>query len=294
MTVRLRIDLAYEGGPYAGYARQPGQTTVQGVIEDALAVLTDQRVTSFVAGRTDRGVHASAQVIHVDLDWERARLAGRGVVTSSPGPAALAALGAALDVATPDSIRIHAVRRVADTFHARFTATSRTYRFRLRDGVDPRSPRGVDGDPIDVWGVLGPLDVPAMRAGGRHLVGEHDFAAFCRRAPGRTTVRRIHALTVRRVALEGEGRIDVRVHGTAFCHQQVRAIVGCLVEVGRSKRPPGWIAEVLAARDRSLAAPVAPPHGLTLERVTYGRGHPAALPRPVGRASPAGGRPGPG
>lgn len=258
---------------------------MQGVIEDALGAMTAQRLTSIVAGRTDRGVHASAQVIHVDVDWEHARLAGRVVLAPLPAPAALAALGAALDAATPGSIRIHEVRRVADTFHARFTATSRTYRYRLRDRVDPRGPRGVDGDPDDVWGIVGSLDVPAMRAGGRHLIGEHDFATFCRRAPGRTTVRRIHALTVRRVAIDGEGRIDVRVHGTAFCHQQVRAIVGCLVEVGRSKRPPGWIAEVLTARDRSLAAPVAPPHGLTLERVTYGRGHPTAHPRPVGRAS---------
>ena len=245
---------------------------MQGVIEDALASLTGQPVIASVAGRTDRGVHASAQVIHIDLDPARSGLIG---------PSAAEALAASLDAATPPTIRVLRVRRVAYTFHARFSATSRTYRFRLQDGVDPRSPRGVEGDPVDVWGIRGPLDVPAMRAGARHLIGEHDFAAFCRRAPGRTTVRRVLALTVRRVPREGKGRIDVRVHGTAFCHQQVRAIVGCLVEVGRARRPPAWIGEVLAARDRSLAAPVAPPHGLTLERVSYGSGRPSAPPRPA-------------
>jgi tRNA pseudouridine38-40 synthase len=260
--LRLRIDLAYDGGPYAGYARQPGQSTVQGVLEDALVALLGQPATTFVAGRTDRGVHADAQVVHLDVDMD---------------PARLQAFARELDAATPTSIAIHAVRRVPPTFHARFSATSRTYRFRLRDGVDPRAPH--DGERRgNVWVVRGTLDVPAMRTAARELLGEHDFAAFCRRSPGRTTMRRVHAITLRRVASEGEGRIDVRVHGSAFCHQQVRSIVGCLVDVGRGRRPPEWVGAVLASRDRSLAAPVAPPHGLTLERVTFGPGHPTAPP----------------
>jgi tRNA pseudouridine38-40 synthase len=260
--LRLRIDLAYDGGPYAGYARQPAQTTVQGVLEDALAALLGQAATTFVAGRTDRGVHADAQVIHLDVEMD---------------PARLAAFARELEGAIPPSIVIHAVRRVPRTFHARFSATSRTYRFRLRDGVDPREPHdGVRRG--DVWVVHGSLDVPAMRTAAADLIGEHDFAAFCRRSPGRTTMRRVHAITLRRVASEGRGRIDVRVHGSAFCHQQVRSIVGCLVEVGRGRRPPDWVGAVLASKDRSLAAPVAPPHGLTLERVTFGPGHPTAPP----------------
>jgi tRNA pseudouridine38-40 synthase len=235
---------------------------VQGVLEDALAALLEQPATTFVAGRTDRGVHADAQVIHLDVDMD---------------PARLPAFARELDAATPPSLAIHAVRRVPPTFHARFSATSRTYRYRLRDGVDPRAPRGEDRGG-DVWVVHGTLDVPAMRAASRPLIGEHDFAAFCRRSPGRTTMRRVHAITLRRVTGEGDGRIDVRVHGSAFCHQQVRSIVGCLVDVGRGRRPPAWVGAVLVAKDRSLAAPVAPPHGLTLERVTFGPGHPVAPP----------------
>jgi tRNA pseudouridine38-40 synthase len=241
---------------------------VQGVLEDALAVVLGQPVDVLVAGRTDRGVHADGQVVHLDVDT--VRLPGGGLDVAD--------LADALRSATPSSLVIHAVRRVPATFHARFSATSRTYRYRLRDGMDPRVPRGVAGDPADVWGLRDPLDVPAMRAAAQHLLGEHDFAAFCRRSPGRTTVRRVLAIALRRVNGEGEGRIDVRVNGSAFCHQQVRSIVGCLVEVGRGRRPPDWIATVLASRDRSLAAPVAPPHGLTLERVTFGPGHPAAPP----------------
>jgi tRNA pseudouridine38-40 synthase len=254
--------------------------TVQSVLEAALAELLGQPVTVAVAGRTDRGVHADGQVVHVDVAAALADVHGRGLLRH------LESLARALDVATPDSIAVHAVRRVPDRFHARFSATSRTYRYRLRDMVDPRAPRTAEA--ADVWGIIGRLDVTAMRVATRPLIGEHDFAAFCRRSPGRTTVRRIHGITVRRVAAEGEGRIDVRVHGTAFCHQQVRSIVGCLVEVARGRRPPGWVATVLTSQDRSLAAPVAPPHGLTLERVTYGPGRPAAPP-PGARRGPGGG-----
>jgi tRNA pseudouridine38-40 synthase len=253
---------------------------VQGELEDALAALLDQPATVFVAGRTDRGVHADAQVVHLDVDTTRMP-AQRVDVTR---------LARELDAATPPAIVIHAVRRVPAAFHARFSATSRTYRFRLRDGIDPRAPRDAAGDAADVWGVRGTLDVPAMREAAHHLLGEHDFAAFCRRRPGRTTMRRVLGITLQRVPSQGAGRIDVRVHGTAFCHQQVRSIVGCLVEVGRGDRAPGWVGTVLASRDRSLAAPVAPPHGLTLERVTFGPGRPASPP-PGARGSPAHGRP---
>jgi len=253
---------------------------VQGVVEDALATLLGQPATTFVAGRTDRGVHADAQVIHLDVGMDLARLAR------------LEGFARELDAAIPASIAIHAVRRVPPTFHARFSATSRTYRYRLRDGVDPRAPEG-DARVGDVWGTRGTLDVPAMRAAARHLIGEHDFAAFCRRRPEATTMRRVHAITLRRVGREGEGRIDVRVHGSAFCHQQVRSIVGCLVDVGRGRRPPDWVHTVLVSQDRSLAAPVAPPHGLTLERVTFGPGHPASPP-PGARTGLAGTGPGAG
>jgi tRNA pseudouridine38-40 synthase len=281
--VRLRIDLAYDGAPFHGLARQPGLTTVQGTVEDALGRILGVTVRTTASGRTDRGVHARAQVLHGDVPEQAL------VVLPTLDRARESVLAAALSDALPASITVHAVRRVPATFDARFSATARAYRFRLRDGVDPRA-QGRDGGPDasgiapDVWGITDLLDVPAMRRASRALVGEHDFAAFCRRAPGRTTVRRIDLLSLRRIGA-APGRIDVRLEGRAFCHQQVRSIVGCLVDVGRGRREEPWIADLLASGDRSLASPVAPPHGLTLEAVRFGPGIPASPP-PGARTGP--------
>jgi tRNA pseudouridine38-40 synthase len=257
---RLRIDLAYDGSGFAGFARQRDQRTVQGELETALSALVGHAVTTVVAGRTDRGVHASAQVVHVDVDpatpRARARLED------------LELLRARLGHLVGRELAVWAVREVGPDFDARFSATARHYRYRLVDAVV--------ADPLrrlDRWWVGAPLRLGPMREAARALVGEHDFAAFCRRAEGRTTIRRLDVLALSRPA---PGRIDARLVGPAFCHQQVRAIVGCLVEVGRGRRAPGWVGEVLAGRDRARAAPLAPPHGLTLERVAYGRRWPAA------------------
>jgi tRNA pseudouridine38-40 synthase len=259
---RLRIDLAYDGAPFAGFARQPDLPTVQGTLEGALSSLLGQQVDTTCAGRTDRGVHALAQVVHLDVDASVSR-AARAVADP-------AVLRTRLDRMVGDAITIWRVRAVGPGFDARFSATARGYRYRLVDGevVAPLHRH-------DRWVVTSPLALRPMRTAAAALVGEHDFASFCRRAAGRTTVRRLDEVAITRPAA---GRIDVRLAGTAFCHQQVRSIVGCLVEVGRGGRDPGWVAEVLAARDRSAAARVAPPHGLTLERVAYGRGWPAAPP----------------
>jgi tRNA pseudouridine38-40 synthase len=264
-VVRLRLDLAYDGAPFAGFARQPDQRTVQGELEQALGRLLDQPVDTTCAGRTDRGVHALAQVVHLDVDPAPLR-AARGI-------ADLEVLRSRLDHLVGPEIAIWSARRVGPSFDARYSATGRGYRYRLVDAAV--------ADPIhrhDRWLLGEPMDLVAMRRAASHLVGEHDFASFCRRAPGRTTRRRLAEIALRRPAA---GRIDIRLFGTAFCHQQVRSIVGCLVEVGRGRREPGWLAQVLAARDRSLAARVAPPHGLTLERVTYGQSWPAAPPTHV-------------
>jgi len=279
--VRLRIDLAYDGGPYHGLARQPGLPTVQGTVEEAFGVLLGVPVRSTASGRTDRGVHARAQVLHLDLPAS---------VTAADPTALLPRLRALL----PASIDVLALRRVPASFDARFSATARGYRYRLRDGLDPRRHRA--GDPPaepDVWGITALLDVPAMRRASRVLLGEHDFTTFCRAAPGRTMTRRLDVLSLRRIG-PAPGRIDVRLMGRAFCHQQVRSIVGCLVDVGRGRHPEGWITDILAARDRSLAAPVAPPHGLTFDAVRFGPGVPSAPPpgtpaeAPVGRSTEAG------
>lgn len=259
---RLRIDLAYDGAPFAGFARQPDQVTVQGELERVLVRMLDQEVDLTVAGRTDRGVHALGQVVHLDVDVATPR--SRRVLGD------LVVARDRLDHQVGPAITIWAVRAVSGRFDARFSATARRYRYRLVDAAA--------ADPIrrhDRWHVPGPLAVPAMRAAARELLGEHDLASFCRQAPGRTTVRRLDRISITRPVA---GRIDVVLEAPAFCHQQVRSILGCLVEVGRGRREPAWLGTVLRARDRQAAARVAPPHGLTLEQVRYGRGWPAAPP----------------
>jgi tRNA pseudouridine38-40 synthase len=248
--VRIRIDLAYDGGGFRGFARQAGQRTVQGVLEDALSRLAGTEVRTTVSGRTDAGVHAALNVAHCDVpatsrlaaDLERAR--------------------AALDKLCGPEVTVWRVRRVPETFDARFSATRRRYRYRLCDAeaMDPLWR-------LDTWHVGGPrLDVPAMAAGGEHLLGEHDFSSFCRRAGDQHLVRRIDVLKVRR---EPAGLVVLRVEGKAFCHQMVRSVTGCLVAVGRGKRPPEWVGEALAARDRQAVGSIAPPHGLTLTGVSF-------------------------
>jgi tRNA pseudouridine38-40 synthase len=249
-TVRVRVDLAYDGTEFHGFARQPDQTTVQGVLDAALTRLAGADVATVCAGRTDAGVHALAQTVHVDAprdsrllrDLDRAR--------------------AALDALCGPTITIWRVRRVPASFDARFSATQRRYRYRLcdRDAMAPLWRH-------DTWHVGAPsLDVDAMHAGGQTLVGEHDFSSFCRRRDGQHLIRRIDDLRVHRLRA---GLVAVDVAGKAFCHQMVRSVTGCLVAVGRGRRPAAWTADVLAARDRQAVGQVAPPHGLTLTAVRY-------------------------
>ncbi|MEE8603179.1 tRNA pseudouridine(38-40) synthase TruA [Euzebya tangerina] len=267
-TTRLRIDLAYDGSPFAGFARQPDQVTVQGEVESALTrVLGGASVDTTCAGRTDRGVHAEAQTVHVDVpvDWPR--------LGDLPG------LATTLDRMVGRAITIWRIRRVPDSFDARFSATGRRYRYRICDDVAMR--------PLwrhDTWHV-GPdrsapsgwrLDTEAMEEAGQALVGEHNYASFCRRRLVRradgtevegTMMRRIDRLTVRRS--RPAGLVLVRLDGAAFCHQMVRSITGTLVEVGTARRRPAWVVEVLEAQDRQAAGPVAPPEGLSLIGVRY-------------------------
>lgn len=261
-SVRLRIDLAYDGATFHGYARQPELLTVQGTLEGALSRFFGFEANVTCAGRTDRGVHALAQVVHLDVPIDNPQVARH--------LGDLDEFARRLNQNVGEAITIWQVRKVSDTFNARFSATSRRYRYRIaeqrQDNPLTRHNR---------WNVGEPLDLGAMRAAAKYLVGEHDFASLCRAVPGRTTVRRITALTVSRRA---PSQLHVVVTGNAFCHQQVRSLVGCLVEVGRGRQPAHWMGEVLAARDRSVAAAVAPPHGLTLEEVRYGAGYASAPP----------------
>lgn len=223
---------------------------MQGVLEGALHRLVGAEITTTVAGRTDAGVHAIAQTVHCDVPAD-ARLLDD-----------LARARRALDALCGREIAIWRVRHVPDTFHARFSATRRSYQYRIADAATM--------NPLwrhDTWHLGAPaLDVAAMEAGGQHLLGEHDFSSFCRRSGDQHLVRRIDRLQVRR---RRAGLVTLAVEGRAFCHQMVRSLTGCLIPVGRGTQSPGWVAEVLAARDRQVIGRVAPPHGLTLVGVSY-------------------------
>jgi tRNA pseudouridine38-40 synthase len=254
-VARLRIDLAYDGGSFRGFAAQRDQRTVQGVIEEALDRLTDRQAVGLtVAGRTDAGVHASTQVLHVDVA-DDARILGD-----------LARARRSLDGMCGPEITVWKVRQVPASFDARFSATERRYVYRLCDteAMDPKWRH----DTWHVWKAAHPrLDASAMHEGGRHLVGEHDFSSFCRRAdPSQHLMRRIDRLDVRR---RPRGLVEVALAGPAFCHQMVRSVVGALLRVGRGQRSTTWVAEALAARDRHAVGHIAPPHGLTLVGVSY-------------------------
>lgn len=249
-TLRIRIDLAYDGSGFHGFARQAGQRTVQGVLEAALERLCGRAVATTAAARTDAGVHATAQVVHCD------------VPASARLPADPAGARSALDAMCGPEVTIWRVRRVSAHFDARFSARQRRYRYRLCD-AHAMSPLWRH----DTWHLGGPaLDVEAMDRGGGHLVGEHDFSSFCRRRGDQHLVRRIDRVGVRRASA---GLVTIRVDGKAFCHQMVRSVTGCLVAVGRGRRRPEWVADVLAARDRQAVGQVAPPHGLTLVGVSF-------------------------
>ena len=254
-SVRIRVDLAYDGTGFRGWARQKGDAvrTVQQVVEEALSTLAGLPVASTAAGRTDAGVHAEHQVVHCDVPD------GCRLVTD------LGRARAALDAMCGPEVAIWRVRRVPASFDARFSAASRRYRYRLAEGTAM--------SPLErhrTWHVQPPrLDVARMDEGGQHLVGEHDFSSFCRRAGDQHLVRRIDRLTVRR---RPAGLVTVDVGGKAFCHQMVRSVVGCLTAIGRGRHPPQWAAEVLAARDRQAVGEIAPPHGLTLTAVSYAAG----------------------
>jgi tRNA pseudouridine38-40 synthase len=244
--VIARLTLAYDGTRFRGWARNAGQRTVEGVLTDALERALGSAPKLAVAGRTDAGVHARGQVASFaaaeGVDLERLQRSINGMLA-------------------PEIVAIEA-RRAPDDFHARFSASAREYRYRIDVGEWP--------DPFDapfVWHRPGELSLSAMREAARPLLGEHDFASFCRRPQSGGTVRRLERLSVAR---RGD-RVEISARANAFLHQMVRTLVGTLVRVGDGRLYPATLPEILAARDRTRAAQMAPAHGLTLERVVYGR-----------------------
>jgi tRNA pseudouridine38-40 synthase len=249
---RIKLTLEYDGTHYVGWQMQENGPTLQGRLQRALAELFGQSITVTAAGRTDSGVHALGQVVHFD----------------APKALPMKAYWMGLSGMLPDDIAVVAAEEMHPEFDARREASGKRYRYRISNRR-MRSPLRR----FTHWEIFQPLDLEAMRKGAQALVGDHDFAAFrAADCQAKTTVRRL-----RRVEVSGAvgDELVIDVEGTAFLKHMVRNIAGSLADVGRGKRPASWIAEVLAAKDRTLAGQTAPPQGLTLVEVLYeGRGPP--------------------
>lgn len=247
---RYALKLEYHGGPFSGWQRQSGQPSVQEAVETALRRLDPAAPGIAAAGRTDAGVHATGQVAHCDLarDWDPFRLSEALNWHLKPQPVAV--LKAA---------------RVAEAFHARFSATERRYLFRLLARRAPAThDRGL------VWQVLNPLDLDAMRAAATCLVGRHDFttfrAALCQAL---SPVKTLDEITIDDIPVPQGREYRFRFRARSFLHNQVRSIVGTLERVGAGAWSPEDVRAALAARDRAACGPVAPPEGLYLTGVSY-------------------------
>lgn len=260
--IRIRLDIAYRGTDFAGWAVQPGLRTVQGVLEEGLSrVLRIPPPRVAVAGRTDSGVHSRGQTVHVDLTpavW--AAVPGQSART--PAQALISRLNGVL----PDDLVVHRVQEAPPGFDARFGALLRRYSYRIADSFELHDPLRREWT---LW-LRHELDVDAMHAAMQPLLGIRDFAAFCRPRPGATTIRHLQELSWTRVADGPDaGLVVARVQADAFCHNMVRALVGASLTVGQRRRPVSWPAEVLARGERDPLAAVVPGHGLVLEEVHY-------------------------
>ena len=246
--MRIRLDVSYDGTDFRGWAAQPGLRTVEGELASALkTVLRLPEVALTCAGRTDAGVHARGQVVHVDLPdpaEEPTRLARR--------------LNGVLDA----DVRVRVAEVAAEGFDARFSATWRRYAYRVADRPELVDP--LRRAYVLTWGR--PVDETMMNAAAVALLGEHDFASFCRQREGATTIRTLLDLVWSR---EDDGLLVAHVRADAFCHSMVRSLVGCLLAIGDGRRDVTWAESVLAQARRESSVTVAPAHGLTLEEVAY-------------------------
>ncbi|MEH0826863.1 MULTISPECIES: tRNA pseudouridine(38-40) synthase TruA [unclassified Micromonospora] len=248
---RLRLDVSYDGTGFSGWAAQPTRRTVAGVLTETLDLVLGAGTATWltVAGRTDAGVHATGQVCHLDLPtavWREhdGRLLRR-----------LARL-------LPTDVRVRAMSEVPADFDARFSATFRRYEYRVTD-----APWGAE--PLRRHDTLAwpkPLDLAALNAAAAGLVGEHDFAAYCRRKENATTLREVTRLDWRR---DPDGILVATVQADAFCQAMVRSLVGAMLVAGDGRRPVAWPASLLSRRERSSEVTVAAAHGLTLVAVGY-------------------------
>lgn len=256
--MRLRIDLAYDGGDFRGWAAQPALRTVEGELTAALTTVLrfpDGAVQVTCAGRTDAGVHARGQVVHVDVDPAASKTAARQVTQ-------LDVLARRVNGVLGRDVRVRRITEAPDGFDARFAALWRRYAYRIVD--DPARVDPLTRNHVLAWPRA--LDVAAMDQAAGTLVGLHDFAAFCKKREGATTIRTLLDFGWTRAE---DGLVTGHVRADAFCHSMVRALVGCMIAVGEGRREPAWAAEILTGRRRDPNVVVVPAHGLTLEEVAY-------------------------
>jgi tRNA pseudouridine38-40 synthase len=262
--LRVRLDVSYDGGPFSGWALQPGLRTVQGVLEEALHMLLRRAVRVTVAGRTDAGVHARGQVVHLDLTEAEWQGLPRGHELD-PAVAMLRRIRGALSRVLGDltgAVEVHRISLAPPGFDARFSALWRRYSYRIADGP-------ALWDPLGRYSTLwhkNPLDVSLLNEGASKLLGLQNFLSFCKPREGATTIRELQRFEFVRAE---DGVIVATVQADAFCHNMVRALIGSALYVGEGVEEPGWLHERLLARKRDAKSVLAAPHPLVLEEVAY-------------------------
>lgn len=282
--IRIRMDLCYDGSPFSGWAKQPGMVTVEGCLEDAARLVLRRDIRFTVAGRTDAGVHAEHQVVHFDLEedaWEglqgRPRSDGRD--GDSPAESLVRKMNGALSrilslVAPPvrrgarpaaeGAIVVRSSAQVEPGFDARFSALSRSYVYRIADGLDRQGPLNRT---TSYW-TRSALDTSVLNRAGERLLGLHDFLSFCKPREGATTVRDLRSVRFER---NREGLIEARITADAFCHNMVRSVVGSCVLVAEGHRDLAWLDSRITTPVRDSSVRLAPPEGLVLESIDYPR-----------------------
>ena len=261
--MRIRLDIAYDGTHFRGWARQPGLRTVQGTLEDALARILGGQPRLVVAGRTDAGVHARGQVAHLDLDdTQRERLFTRTRRDAASDPVERLAYRVRGALGAYSDVTVHRTAVAADGFDARFSAVWRRYEYRVADQISGYDPL----ERARTTTVRAPLDVEAMDAAARSLIGLHDFAAYCKPRDEATTIRTLLEFDWHRDADEV---LVANIRADAFCHSMVRALVGACAAVGEGKLTVADAARLRDAGERTSAFTVLAARGLTLAEVGY-------------------------
>lgn len=251
--LQLVLKVGYQGSAYAGFAEQEHAPTIAGELRKALTILFHRDVELVCAGRTDAGVHALEQTVAIPaLASEQEAFSAEKILTG-------------IQALIPNDISIRGVFAANPSFSPRFDALSRTYKYRIAQGLPPLLTA-----PFAAW-EKHLLDIASMRRAARYFVGTHDFTSFCKAVSARdkNTERTINAIKIMPEELMGDSLISIQIEGRAFLHNMVRIMIGSLVMVGRGKRDPRWIKEVLDAADRKAAGPTFPPHGLVFEGVHY-------------------------